>query len=94
MVLWARSDANQPEEGKTRVKVVTPDDEEALSPELGVDLTEAMRVRSIGHLVRSPFVVRSEGSYRFKVEAQTTGSDWAEMFEVPLWIAIQAEEVS
>ena len=94
VALWSRSDIDEPEEGDTRIRAITPDDRHAVSPELHVDLTEAVRARSIGRLVRSPFVVSRQGVYRFKLEARTTTSDWIEMFEAPLWISIQTEQVN
>ena len=50
-------------------------------------------MRGIGHLIESPFPVLQEGQYLFKVEAKTEGLDWQEMFELPLWVKVQTDDL-
>lgn len=92
-ILWARSNPDMPESGEARVRLIAPDETASVSAELMVDLTESQRMRGIGHLIESPFPVLQEGQYLFKVEAKTEGLDWQEMFELPLWVKVQTDDL-
>ena len=91
VVLWVRSNLSTPESGEARIKVVAPDDIEILSAEMKVDLTESQRVRAVGQMTEN-FPFTQEGQYLFKIAAKTTGLDWQELFELPLWVNVQTDD--
>ena len=90
---WARSDFNMPEKAQTRTRIVTSGGEGLLSNELEIDLTDDMRIRTIGLIGRIPFLTQ-DGEYTIKIEAKAPDSDWLEMFELPLWVNTQTDTPS
>ena len=90
-VFWARSDHRIPERGQSRVKLVAPDGRESTPVEQEIDLTQFPRMRSIGRMIGSPLPLTQEGQYRFIIEVKTPDSDWQEVSELPLWVAIQTD---
>lgn len=87
--LWVRSDLAVPERGYGRIRLATPDNQISTGQEFEVDLTQFLRLRQRTHMSTLP--IRGEGIYRFMIDGRTDTQDWAEMFEVPLRVVIQAE---
>lgn len=90
VVVWARSDPETPESVRGRTRLVGLDRSEILTEEREIGLDEAIHVRWFHDLTDIPYL--GEGEYLLKVDAKTPGSDWQEMFELPLWVSIQTED--
>ena len=93
VVLWARSKLDLPEKAQMRSKIVAPNGGEARSGESEVDLTENIRLRSIGRIAGLPPFTQA-GEYRIKIEAKESDSEWQEVFELPLWVSVQTDTPS
>ena len=90
VTLFTRSDPQVPERGRGRVRLLLPEGREALNQEFEVDLTQYLRLRM---RVKVPgFPTGDAGMYRFLVDGITDTSDWIEMFELPIRVALQPQE--
>lgn len=89
VTLWVRSDLEVPERGYGRIRLATPHDQISTGQEFEVDLTQYLRLRHRTHISTLP--IGGEGIYRFVIDGRVDTQDWAEMFEVPLRVVIQAE---
>ena len=90
VVLWARSDAEIPERGLGRVRIVTPAVGETIANDFDVDLSRFLRLRSRLKLPGLP--PGGEGTYLFKIGGKPAGGEWTELFELPLRMVLQAQE--
>lgn len=90
VILWARSDPDMPEKAQVRNSVVTPKGFQTQSTENEIDLTDALRVRSIGQIARFP-LLSQDGEHTLKIEMKAADTDWQEAFELPLWVNIQTD---
>jgi hypothetical protein len=90
-VLFARSDPQMGEEGRSQVSMVSPSGREAQLLDINVDLTQYPRSRSVIRLISFPLPLSEEGEYAFKVEIISDHGTWEEAFEVPLQINIQKD---
>ena len=93
VVLWERSDPLRPEKGQARIRIIAPNASESSVAEHEVDLMESPRMRAIGHLLGSPMPFTQEGQYFVKIEAKTADSDWQELFELPLQVSVQTDDL-
>jgi hypothetical protein len=90
VTLWYRENPNQPARGTGRIVLNRPDG--TLGPPItfGVDLTQFLRVRSIGRI--AGLELRGTGDYFFKVELRIEGQEnWIEVSRVPLTVAVVAQ---
>ena len=92
VLLWARSNLDVPEKGQGRVRVLDPANRESLSGALEIDLTDVTRVRVNGDIPEMVFF--NPGQHLLKVEGKVPGSDWKEMFELPLTVSIQTQDAT
>ena len=90
VVLWARSNSDEPEHGEGRYRIVGPGDQELDSEEFEVDLTQHLRLR--GHHQFSSLPYWNEGIYSLKLEYKPPNSVWQELFELPLRVEVQTDE--
>lgn len=90
VVLWTRSNQEVPEQARGRVRLLLPNDQEAVNQEFEVDLTQYLRLRNRINIAAFP--VGPEGIYRFVVEGMTGTSEWAQMFELPLRVVFQRQD--
>ena len=90
VILWMRSDEDTPERGRGRVRLVVPNQKApALGQEFEVDLTNYLRLRMV---LKVPGLPAGDlGMYRFIVDGKTDTSDWAEMFELPIRVALHPQ---
>lgn len=90
IVLWTRSNPEIPEQGRGRLRLLLPNNAEALSQEFEVDLTQHLSLR-----LRIPFAgmpIGGEGIYQFVVAGMTGTSGWTDMFELPLRVVYQRHD--
>ncbi len=90
VVLWVRSNLDEPEHGQGRVQIAIPNSYDASTQQFEVDLTHFLRLRSRIKLTGIP--AGGEGIYLFKIAGKTASSDWTEMFELPLRLAFQTQD--
>ena len=94
-ILFARDAPTVCEQGRGRVWIQfpqgkTPEPPPENVPEFPIDLTAACR-----HRVRVGFPalpVKSEGTYRFIIEAATEVGAWRRLFDVPLEVSYQVRD--
>ena len=93
VILWARSDLGTPEKAQVRSRIIAPNGGEARTGEVEVDLTEIVRARAIGRIAELPLFTQV-GEYTIKIETKAHDSEWREVFELPLWVNVQADAPS
>lgn len=90
VVLWTRSDQKIPEQGRGRLRLLRPNNAEALGQEFEVNLTQHLRLRLRIPLAGLP--TDGEGIHQFVVEGMTGTSAWTSMFELPLSVVFQRQD--
>ena len=91
VILFARSDMEQPEAGQARVMLAFPDGEtHARAFGLEIDLESASRTRAI--LEMSGLPVRGEGVYRFVIETVDEAGAWKQLAECPVQVEYLDED--
>ena len=91
VVLWVRSDMEGPERGFGRVRYIPPGGSATpLGQDFEVDLSTFLRLRSRLRLAGLP--TTGEGNFLFKIDGRVAGGEWAQMFELPLRVVLQAED--
>ena len=82
VVLWARTDEKTSERGRGRIVVELPNRSQVLSPEIDVDLTKFLRLRS---RINFPgFPDGGIGRYHFVVQYKSSENEWEPKFTYPL----------
>jgi len=92
--LWTRTDLAIPEEGRARVRILSPEQEvlnQDESHEYPIDLTQFHRFRAMGKFDVLPYV--GNGVYYFIVEYWNEQDDsWLKVASVPLYITLQSPQ--
>ena len=86
VILWSRSETDEPELGMGRIALISPDSTSSTPHELNIDLTQYLRWRSRIKFPGLP--ITGEGTYTFQIEFKSESSDWVQVFELPLRVAI------
>lgn len=68
VILWSRSDYEEPESGTGRVQLLDPEGESLRTLDVDIDLTEARRTRNFLHVFGFP--LRTAGKYTIQVDKQ------------------------
>lgn len=94
VILWSRSDADVPERGEARIRLVTPKGNQTTITTGEVDLTRYLRLRVRTHFPGLPYAEDFEGIYNFVIEARNESGDWEEKFKLPLRVAVQSQDLA
>jgi hypothetical protein len=84
--LWYRSDPDSPCQGRVRIRIVSPNNENVGESSMEIDLTPSGRARTLCRMNALPIPMGQAGIFKFVVELQE--EDWREVANVPLEIAV------
>lgn len=81
--MWWRSEIDTPEDGESRLVLITPDKKRFDLGEAKINLIEYTKVRSMGQLTGVPFTI--SGIYYFEVSKKFS-DDWEVVAKIPVEI--------